>query len=248
MDSCGGGWVTSIECVLLDLDGTLIQLDQEEFLGAYMQEVVAAFHPQFAADQLAAEIWRATAAVRDSTDATTTNQEVFFASFLPRLAAEAADVVPRFERLYRERFPALRALARPHPRARAVVEELMATGYRVAVATNPLFPLTAISERLTWAGVHDLPFDLITTLENMHSCKPNPGYFSEVARRLEVCPRRCLMVGDDFDLDLVGADAVGMITYHVAPVAAADREGRIPHGGGDLGQLPAWLAALRAGA
>jgi len=51
--------------------------------------------------------------------------------------------------------------------------------------------------RLRWAGLSDLPWDLVTHSEIMHTCKPHAAYFSEAATQLGVEPHACLMVGDD---------------------------------------------------
>ena len=70
-------------------------------------------------------------------------------------------------------------------------------GYTLALASNPVFPLTAQKKRMLWAGVNPDDFALITSYENSHYCKPNPLYFKEIAERLGVKPSDCLMVGND---------------------------------------------------
>ena len=85
-----------------------------------------------------------------------------------------------------------------------------------AVATNPIFPLAAIKERIRWAGLHDIAFDAVTSYEHMTACKPLPGYFAETAAMLGVEADRCLMVGDDRTLDMAAAD-IGMRTFYCGP-------------------------------
>jgi FMN phosphatase YigB (HAD superfamily) len=118
------------------------------------------------------------------------------------------------------------------------VETALGLGMRVAVATNPIFPLEAVRHRLDWAGLGDLPVHVITTYEVMHATKPLPAYFRETAEMLGVEPRACLMVGDDPLLDLPAAD-VGMRTYYVG--ARTDVSADYC---GDLGQLAALLPRL----
>ena len=76
----------------------------------------------------------------------------------------------------------------------------------MAVATNPLFPETAIRQRLEWAGVADFPYQLVTTYENSRFCKPNQRYFDAIAAQLGHAPEACLVVGDE-DMDMVAACA-----------------------------------------
>ena len=172
-----------------------------------------------------------------------TNQQVFRDSFFPRVGSSEAELAPVFEDFYRTRFPGLRPHARALPEARMVVAALRGMGLKTAVATNPVFPRVAIEERLRWAGLTDLPFDLVTSYEVMHACKPHPEYFREVARQLDCRTEDCLMVGDDVMLDLEGARAVGMQTFHAVPTPASSRW--VPSG--MLEDLPTWIQGPDAG-
>jgi hypothetical protein len=41
------------------------------------------------------------------------------------------------------------------------------------MAANPVFPETAIRQRMECAGISDFPFKPITSYERMHAAKPN---------------------------------------------------------------------------
>jgi len=82
------------------------------------------------------------------------------------------------------------------------------------LATNPLFPLIAIKERMRWAGVSEFDFALITSYEEMHACKPNLEYYREICAKIKVPARNCLMVGNDVEEDLI-AQKIGMQTFLV---------------------------------
>ncbi len=122
---------------------------------------------------------------------------------------------PLLERFYAEEFPKLQAMTRPIPEARPLVEWAFAHDLQVAIATNSLFPRTAIEQRLAWAGVPVTEFDyaLVTSYEIMHATKANPAYYCEVLERLGRQPSECLMVGDDWTLDMLPAAAVGIPIY-----------------------------------
>jgi len=66
--------------------------------------------------------------------------------------------MPLFDAFYRDEFPALAKHARPVEGARSAVEWTLGSGRQAVVATVPVFPRTAIMERLGWAGLGDLPF------------------------------------------------------------------------------------------
>jgi len=91
---------------------------------------------------------------------------------------------------------------------------LKSKGYRLAVATNPLFPLQAVERRIQWAGLSTDHFEMITSFETMHACKPNPAFYQEVLEQLEIKPQDALMVGNDAQEDLA-AGTLGICTYLV---------------------------------
>lgn len=57
---------------------------------------------------------------------------------------------------------------------------------------------------------------LITTYENMHSCKPSPRYYLEIAEKIGRKPNECIMVGNDADADIVPAMKAGLRTFYLA--------------------------------
>jgi FMN phosphatase YigB (HAD superfamily) len=87
---------------------------------------------------------------------------------------------------------------------------------------------------MAWAGVDDVPFALVTTYENMHTCKPYPAYYVEIAQRIGVAPHACLMVGNDLLRDIAPARQAGMHTFladewiaNPDPNITADRRGAL---------------------
>jgi len=105
----------------------------------------------------------------------------------------------------REDLDELRPLVKPHPLARTLVECCLARGWRVALATNPIFPLAVIEARLTWGGLGDLPFHPVTSYETCRHCKPHVGFFTDLLTELDLEPPACLMVGNDTLHDLAAA-------------------------------------------
>lgn len=85
-------------------------------------------------------------------------------------------------------------------------------GFRVALATNPIFPAVATESRVRWAGLEPDDFELYTTYENSKFCKPNPGYYSEIIKKLKCSAEECLMVGNDVTEDMI-AEKLGMKVF-----------------------------------
>lgn len=233
-----------IRAVLFDLDNTLLENDMEQFVPAYLGllgEFIANHYPR---DLFIHHLLRATDAMMANNGSERTNQEVFEAMFFPAMGRTREEMEPLFEAFYATRFPALRALTRPVRIARPLMEWLFRQGFQVAIATNSLFPRPAIDQRLAWAGVpvEEFPYHLVTSYDVMHAAKPHPAFFAEVAHRLGRAPEECIMVGDEWKMDIRPAAQVGMRTYWIAERKAphpADEPP--PDGQGDLADFARWM-------
>jgi len=230
-----------VRAILFDLDGTLLDLDLDDFLARYFAALELAAVPLAAHTANGAAIMPALhsatrAMMLDRSKAT--NRDVFFAQFAARTGIDLEEHWDVFEAFYHDVFPNLADTARPAQGGREAVETARALGLKVAVATNPIFPRVAVDQRLIWAGLGDIEFDLITTYEEMTACKPHARYYRQAADLLGVRPDQCLMVGDDHVLDLAAAD-VGMRTYYVGM-----RDGVAADMTGDLEALAGLLPRL----
>ena len=197
---------------LFDLDRTLLDVDMEALLRHYFQLLAARLAPYLPPDQARAQVLAATRTMMADTDPSTTNEAVFWADFSRRTGQAAESLRPVFEEFYAQDFPRLQVHAQALPAARPLIEELLVQERKVVIATNPVFPRVAIEQRLAWAGLADLPFAWVTTLENTHACKPHPAYFQEILAHLDCAPQEALMVGDDVGFDLPAAQ-VGIATF-----------------------------------
>ena len=64
--------------------------------------------------------------------------------------------------------------------AAQIVARLKERGFRVILATNPIFPAIATQNRICWAGLEPEDFELYTTYENSCHCKPNLDYYRDI--------------------------------------------------------------------
>lgn len=203
-----------IRAVLLDLDGTLLDTRLDQFIPQYIRAFAVYMSPWMPAETFQEALMAGTRAMVANHDVRETNAQVFWRAFNARSPIPREKLAPAVERFYAEEYPKLARYVRPRPAARPLVEELLSRGYRIVLATNPLFPETAIRQRMEWAGVADLPFSLVTTYENMHTTKPSPAYYREIAERIAVPPAACLMAGDDLAMDGPAVSA-GMRFFHI---------------------------------
>lgn len=92
------------------------------------------------------------------------------------------------------------------------VNILKEKGYDLVVATNPLFPKSAILNRIDWAGLNEEDFIFITSFEEMHFCKPNLDFYREILHKIDKEPSSCIMVGNDVKEDMI-VNEIGVRTY-----------------------------------
>lgn len=201
-----------ITTVLFDLDGTLLPMNQDEFTKGYFKLLAAklALHG-YEPKQLVDTIWACmTAMVKNG--GTCSNEEVFWEKFAAIYGEKALADKPLFEEFYEKEFEGAKAYCKFNPRAPKAIHRIQEMGYRVVLATNPIFPAVATEARIRWAGLEPSDFELYTTYENFGYCKPNPAYYKEILDRLNVVPEKCLMVGNNVKEDMV-AQVLGIQVF-----------------------------------
>lgn len=196
-----------IKVVLFDLDGTLLPMDQDEFTKTYFKLLAKKMASHgYEAKSLIDSIWSGTAAMVKN-DGGCTNEQAFWNRFLNIYGQQAIKDMPIFNEFYQNEFQQAREVCGFTQESEELVHDLKARGIRVALATNPIFPSIATQSRIRWAGLQPEEFELYTTYENIGYCKPNPAYYREIAKRLDVHPEDCLMVGNDAVEDIAALEA-----------------------------------------
>ena len=201
-----------MKAVLFDLDGTLLPMDQEVFVKDYLGRMAAFLAPHgYDPEKLIKAVWKGTGAMVNN-DGKARNEDVFWAVFEGVMERECRQDSVLFDEFYRDEFQKSRNSCGFQPAAAPAVREIRSLGYRVILATNPLFPAIATQSRIRWAGLEPEDFERITTYENARFCKPNPDYYREILGKLNLNPSDCLMVGNDVDEDMI-AETLGMKAF-----------------------------------
>ncbi len=236
--------MSKITTVLFDLDGTLLPMDQDVFVKAYFGLLAKKLAPHgYDPEKLIAAIWQGTAAMVKN-DGSVTNEEAFWASFATVFGEDVRKDEPIFDAYYRNEFAQVQKSCGFAPQAAEVIAYLKERGFRLALATNPIFPAVATESRIRWAGLHREDFALVTTYENSCHCKPNPDYYRDVLEVLGCTPEECVMIGNDATEDLAAA-TLGIPVFLLTDCLINKKEAdlsAIPHGGFD--DLLAYLQTL----
>ena len=201
-----------MKAVLFDLDGTLLPMDQDKFIEAYMGTMAKklatyGYEPKVLGNGVFAGIKSMV-----SNDGSITNEEAFWNAFVGIVGEHVKEDLPIFDDYYRNEFQGVAEVCGYDKRAKEIIDYIREKGYQIVLATNPLFPSIATESRMRWAGLDKEDFVLYTTYENSSFCKPNPKYYLEILEKIGVTPEECLMVGNDVTEDMV-AEALGMKVF-----------------------------------
>ena len=234
-----------ITTVLFDLDGTLLPMDQDLFVKAYFKGLAARLaHHGYEPHALIDSIWKGTAAMV-ANDGSRTNEEAFWNYFASVFGDEARKDEPKFREFYENEFNKIQAVCGYRPDARQIIDLVKQKGLRVILATNPIFPAIATESRMRWADLAPSDFEFYTTYENSTCCKPNPSYYAEILKKLDLCPEECVMVGNDAIEDTAAIKA-GISQVFLLTDCLINKDGRdisvYPQGG--FQELKKWLEQL----
>lgn len=237
-----------ITTVLFDLDGTLLPMDQDLFMKAYFKGLCVKMAPYgYAPDVLVNAIWSGTKAMVMN-DGSRTCEEAFWDKFTSILGEGVRVHEASFDEFYHVEFQKVQAVCGYNPEAAKTVRALKDAGYRVVLATNPLFPAIATESRTRWAGLEPGEFELVTTYEKCRYCKPNPAYYREILDKIGASAQECLMVGNDVKEDMIPTAGLGMKTFLLTD-CLLNKDGVdtsvYPQGG--FAELRAYLDAERKG-
>jgi FMN phosphatase YigB (HAD superfamily) len=205
--------------ILFDLDNTLLNsIDFDDLREEFGRLFIEYFSHVVVPDRLFQAMEDAEGAI-DANDGTDkSNHEVFLTTFSKSVGMQISELTPIFKVFWSEGFPKLRECWKVVPEAREVIRWIFDHGMEVVIATGMMFPKDVIGEKLNWARipVTEFEYSLVTHDENMHASKPHPAYYLEVLEKIGRLPQECLMVGDDWEHDILPASVVGIPVYWIA--------------------------------
>jgi FMN phosphatase YigB (HAD superfamily) len=202
-----------IKNYLFDLDGTLLPLNEDDFIKKYFGLIGQMFYKMgLEPEYMIKKLWQGTKAMIDNSGEQS-NEEVFWEVFHPEKANQ--DFLKQsLEHFYENDFWGVKSSTKKSEYADKIIKHLKAQGFRVILATNPLFPFVATKQRIEWAGLDYKDFALITTIENSSYAKPNLKYYQMILEKFDLLPEETMMIGNDAHEDMI-AKELGIDTYLV---------------------------------
>jgi FMN phosphatase YigB (HAD superfamily) len=198
---------------LFDLDGTLLPLDEEQFIKKYFGLLAKKFAElKLDPEVMIKRLWLGTKAMIEN-DGIKTNEEVFWDKFHPE-KSNRKELKLALESFYQNEFEQVKSSTTPTTISNEIISVLISQDKNVVLATNPIFPLVATKKRMEWALLNHGDFQQITTYENSYFAKPSLSYFEMILTRHSFLPEETIMIGNDALEDMVAA-GLGMRTYLV---------------------------------
>ncbi len=228
--------------LLLDLDDTLIDTNLEAFVPAYFQALGQHMGSRVAPNVMLRALITGTNLMNESEDPTHTLEEIFDSSFYESLEIPKEELAEIIDDFYDNIFPTLESHTKQREETASLIQWALSCGFRVAIATDPLFPRKATYHRIRWAGIDPDEIELISTFENFHFTKTHPAYYAEVLGRLGWPEGPVLMVGNDVTRDLEPAHRLGLATYFIDGESASSPG--FEAGRGKLADLRPWLESI----
>lgn len=230
--------------ILFDMDGTLLPMDAGVFARTYFKVLTKKMLPHDYEPETLINGINAGITAMQTNDGTRSNEELFWEHFAKvsgeRVFADRA----LFDAFYSLDFQRISSTCGYTPEAKATVALCKELGYKVVIATEPIFPLGAQESRLRWAGIDPSNVEFITSYETSRYCKPDLGYYREITDRLGVSPEECAMVGNDVGEDMP-AERLGMRVFLLTDCLINKENADISHWEhGGYGKLQSWIRGL----
>lgn len=238
------GNADTYRAVFFDLDGTLLPMDLEDFLGTYMKRLAAFAVGRGADPEAFSQGFKAGLGAMMGNDGPLTNREAFWKLFYEVMPDSDIDWEALTSEFYEEKFGAIGKNVVPNPAAAHIVNTLVEKEYPLVLATMPMFPLPAVLWRLKWAGVSSKAFARITSYDRATSIKPHASFFAENLAACGLEGKDVLMVGNNTVEDLA-ISKLGAETYIVTDCLLNPAKldlATVPHG--TLAELADWVDGL----
>lgn len=191
-----------IKNILFDLDGTLINIDQEGFNKEYM-DGVAQFFAKYGYDKnnTIKLLWGAIMVIVNN-DGKCTNEEVFCNYLEKNLNMNRETILKIFDEFTNSEYDLLKKYVKKVDLVTKAINLLKEKQYNLILATNAVFPYDIVKKRASWGNIDINDFSFVTNIDNMNYAKPNINYYKQILELNNLKAEECIMFGNDLIEDL----------------------------------------------
>ena len=203
------------KAILFDMDGTLLPMDYKTFMYGYFKMIMGVLSSLGDDPKTVFEGFQRGIEAMSRNDGSRNNKEAFWEAFKNYITADVEEYIRLSDAFYYSDFEKAKQFTLENPLAKKAVELAHRCSEKVVLATNPMFPKHAQIARISWVGLDESDFALVTDYESDFYTKPQREYYLSICERIGVLPEECLMVGNDEKEDMMGAESAGMDGYLV---------------------------------
>ena len=226
-----------IKTILFDLDGTLLPMNIDKFIKTYFDHLSAHMEKYgYEKQEFSNTIWSCIKAMVKN-DGTQTNKQVFWQEFSKVYGEKSQTDLPYFDDFYENYFNNVQHSCGYNKQSLQLIKTLKQMGYKLILATNPLFPRVATQKRIKWAGLDEHDFDLITVYENSCYSKPNLQYYKDILLKQNINPLECMMVGNDVGEDMIASQLGLKVFLLTADIINRNNQDISVYPNGDMNDL-----------
>ena len=140
--------------ILFDLDDTLLIGSTMNFIPAYLESFSAQLSQiTDQPEKIIPAMLAATERMSQNNDPSKTLKEVFDADFYPAMGWDFQTPQRLIKDFYLTQYPKFREMTSPNPTGLDLVKKISACGDQIIIATNPIFPILAVDQRIKWADL-----------------------------------------------------------------------------------------------
>ena len=186
-----------IKAVFFDLDGTLLPLNEDEFIKLYFGLLCKRMAPLgYNPEKLVQVIWEGTKAMYMN-DGKKTNEEVFWDVFEKHYGKEKLKDKKYLDDFYTNEFKLTKQGCEDNPYVLDIIKYCHDKKLKVILSTNPIFPKVGTLTRMSFINLKEEDFEYITTYENSSFSKPNPKYFQMLLDKFNLKSDEVILFGNN---------------------------------------------------
>lgn len=185
------------DCILLDLDGTLVESPKKKFLLYNTIRLFRRFVKIFGYLRTVSIIRKSIEAMLKNDGTHGMNNYELLIQTCHQLSGAPKEIIQHeLDEYYQQDFLSWSKLFTQVPMSKEFVKKAKARGKRIYIWTNPIWPEFNVKKRLEWAGFDVQDFLGFTHSQNSVGSKPNVEYFLHALRLFGLDPNRCVLIGD----------------------------------------------------
>ena len=204
-----------IKAVFFDLDGTLLPMNEDEFVGVYFDLLckkvkVLGYEP----NKLIETVVKGTEAMFKN-DGSRSNKDAFWELFKEYYGEDKLKDISYFDSFYTNEFKGTKIACKDNPFAKEIIDFCNKNLEYTILSTNPIFPYNGTLTRMGFINLKEEDFTYITSYENSSFSKPNPKYFETLLEKFNLKSEEVILFGNNTLEDAYCASKVGIKTYLV---------------------------------